>query len=171
MTLEFRKARIPEEISALCEFDRRVFHDYPTDLFTPETWEELETWWMIADGETVGCSAIVRDVDYTGDPSPGTLYIMTTGVLPEYRNRGYGRAQKEWQIDYARRHGFRKIVTNCRQSNQRMIALNQDYGFRIREVDPGYYHEPTEAAVVLELELGRTPNAGRSEKQNLKTQR
>jgi ribosomal protein S18 acetylase RimI-like enzyme len=153
MTLEFRKARIPEEVPALCEFDRRIFHEYPADLFSPETWEHLETWWLIADGEIVGCSAFLPHVDYDESLRPGTLYIMTTGVLPEYRNRGYGKAQKEWQIEYARRHGFKWIVTNSRQSNTRMIALNQKYGFDIRGLDPNYYSDPPEAAVVMERKV------------------
>ncbi|MBZ5520738.1 MAG: GNAT family N-acetyltransferase [Acidobacteriia bacterium] len=155
MTLEFRKARIPEEIPALCEFDRRIFHEYPGDLFSAETWRHLETYWLIADGEIVGCSAFVHHVDYDESPRHGTLYIMTTGVLPEYRNRGYGKAQKEWQIEYARRHKFKRIVTNSRQSNTRMIALNQQYGFKIRGLAPNYYRNPVEAAVVLERTVPR----------------
>jgi ribosomal protein S18 acetylase RimI-like enzyme len=155
MTLEFRKARIPEELPALCDFDRRIFHEYPADLFSPETWEHLETWWLIADGEKVGCSAFLPNVDYDERRQPGTLYIMTTGVLPEYRNRGYGQAQKQWQIEYARSHGFKKIVTNSRQSNTRMIELNRKYGFKVRGLVPDYYHDPAEAAVVMERSVTR----------------
>jgi ribosomal protein S18 acetylase RimI-like enzyme len=161
MVIEFRKVLIPDEIPALCEFDRRIFHDYPSDLFSPETWEDLETYWMIADGEIVGCTAFLHDIDYNGRRKPGTLYIMTTGVLPEYRNRGYGRAQKEWQLQYALAHGFTAIVTNSRQSNTRMIELNRSMGFEVRCLVPHYYHEPAEAAVVMQLRL---PSARKSKR-------
>ncbi|HWZ42609.1 MAG TPA: GNAT family N-acetyltransferase [Candidatus Saccharimonadales bacterium] len=160
MSLEFRKVRIPEELPALCEFDRRTFHEYPADLFSVETWEHLESWWLIADGEIVGCSAFLLHVDFDDTRSPGTLHIMTTGVLPEYRNRGYGKAQKEWQIEYAREHGFKRIVTNSRQSNTRMIALNQKYGFKIKGLDPEYYSDPLEAAVVMERKVRTAKSHG-----------
>jgi ribosomal protein S18 acetylase RimI-like enzyme len=165
MLLEFRKARTPEEIPALCALDRRIFHDYPSDLFLPETWSHLETYWMIADGETVGCSAFLHHVDYSGRQRPGTLYIMTTGVLPEYRNRGYGRAMKEWQVEYAKKNRFKTIVTNSRQSNTRMIELNRSLGFKVRRLEPHYYHDPDEAAVVMELRL--PPAVKDKKKQNL----
>ena len=153
MVIEFRKALIPDDLPALCDFDRRIFHDYPGDLFSPEVWSEVESWWMIVDGETVGCTAFLNHVDYNGRRKHGTLYIMTTGVLPEYRNRGYGRAQKEWQIEHARKEGFTTIVTNSRQGNTRMIELNRALGFEIRRIEPHYYHDPDEAAVMMRLRL------------------
>jgi hypothetical protein len=41
--MEIRKAVIPDEIEALCDFDRKVFGSYPEDLFSPEDWVELES--------------------------------------------------------------------------------------------------------------------------------
>jgi ribosomal protein S18 acetylase RimI-like enzyme len=40
-----------------------------------------------------------------------------------------------------------------RQSNSRIIRLNKKFGFTTRELVPGYYRDPEEAAVVMELTL------------------
>ena len=62
--IEFRKAVVPDDIEALCDFDRKVFGAYPDDLFLPEDWAELESYWLMADGNTIGCLALKGDVDY-----------------------------------------------------------------------------------------------------------
>lgn len=151
--IEFRKVVVADEIDALCEIDRRIFHKHPADLFTPEEWAEFESYWMIVDGKIVGCSAFIRDSDYDDEPRPGCLHIMSTGVLPEFRRRGFGMKQKQWQIEFAKQQGFRAIVTNTRQSNVAMLQLNLKLGFAIREVSPHFYYEPDEPAIVMELQL------------------
>lgn len=153
MKIEFLKAKIPDEIEALCEFDRKAFASFPGDLFDPEDWATYESYWMIVDGEIVGCSAFVHDVDYDEKPKPKSLYIISTGVLPEFQGRGLGAKQKEWQIEYARGRGFDVIVTNMRESNIRIIRLNEKFGFKIREIAPAYYSEPEERALVMQLKL------------------
>ena len=59
--IEFRKAIIPDEIETLCEFDRKAFHDRPSDIFSPEEWKKYESYWMIVDGTIVGCAALQTD--------------------------------------------------------------------------------------------------------------
>jgi ribosomal protein S18 acetylase RimI-like enzyme len=157
MKIEFRKAKIPDEIEALCEFDRKAFAAFPADLFDPDDWAEYESYWMIADGQIVGCSAFIHDVDYDGRHRAKSLYITSTGVLPELRGRGMGTEQKKWQIEYAKQHGFRVIVTNMRESNSPIIRLNEKFGFTSREIVPGYYADPEEPAVVMELFLPAIP--------------
>jgi ribosomal protein S18 acetylase RimI-like enzyme len=151
--IEFRKVVVPDEIDALCEVDRRIFHAFPADLFSRREWAEYESYWMLAAGKIVGCSAFVRDMDYNSGRRPGCLYIMTTGVLPEFRRRGFGLKQKQWQIEFAKQQGFRVIVTNMRESNASIIRLNQKLGFAICMVSPAYYSDPTEPAIVMELQL------------------
>jgi ribosomal protein S18 acetylase RimI-like enzyme len=153
MNIEFRKVVIPDEIEALCTFDRLAFAEFQADLFEPEEWAEFESYWMIVDGEIVGCSAFVPDVDYDETPRIGSLWIASTGVVPGHRRKGYGKMLKEWQISYAKAHGFKVIVTNMRESNSPIIELNEKLGFTIREVSPGYYPDPVEDAVVMERKV------------------
>jgi ribosomal protein S18 acetylase RimI-like enzyme len=151
--IEFRKVIVPDELEQLFEIDRRIFSAFPADLFSAEEWAEFESYWMIVDGMTVGCSAFLRDTDFDIEPRPGCLYIMTTGVLPEFRRRGYGAKQKQWQIEFAKQQGFQVIVTNTRASNAAMIELNLKMGFQIRGSSPHFYFEPDETAIVMELPL------------------
>lgn len=80
---------------------------------------------------------------------------MSTGILPEARGLGFGRLLKCWQITYARRHRFSRIVTNTRKHNHAMIGLNRSFGFRTIRTTPHYYQDPDEATVVMELRLAR----------------
>ena len=162
--IEFRGALIPSEIDALCDVDRRIFHAHPGDLFSRAFWAGgCEAYWMIVNGQIVGCSAFLPNYDHRGR-NPGCLYISSTGILPEFRRQGFGRKQKEWQIEHARQNGFSRIVTNMRASNMAIIALNKSLGFAVHEIVPtGMYNSPEEAAVVMELTLGQPccPHCGK----------
>jgi len=129
MDIKFQKAKLSEELNDLLDFDRKAFGSYPDDLFEPEDWGDNESYWMLVDGIRVGCSAFQHNIDYDEKPRSGCLYIASTGILPEFQGRGFGRKQKEWQIYYALHHGFDMMVTNMRQSNTRIINLNQSLGF------------------------------------------
>jgi len=146
-------------------FDRKVFT--ASDLFPAAYWKVCETFWMTIDGVKAGCCAFQRDIDFQEDlredgwnPSKKkTLYIATTGLLPDYQGQGLGALLKAWEIAWARRNGFTRIVTNTRGRNKRMIDLNLRFGFRIVRTTPRYYAEPTDSTVVMELKLPK--QAGR----------
>jgi len=114
----------------------------------------------VLDGRVAGCAAFIHDVEFQEDlrgdgenaAQPGTVYIQSTGLLRAYRGRGLGKRIKEWEIEYAKRNGFRRIVTNCRESNAAMIAINKKFGFRAIRSTPEYY-EDGETTVVMELDL------------------
>jgi ribosomal protein S18 acetylase RimI-like enzyme len=152
--IEFKKVVIPDEMDALRDFDQKIFGDYPDDLFSPEEWGGLESYWVLMNGVPVGCIALEHDIDFDGEPKPGSLFIASTGLLPDYQGRGYGSTIKEWEIDYGRRHGFKLIVTNARESNTRSIRLNEKFGFKVRETALGYYSNPKESATVMQLQVG-----------------
>ena len=161
MRTEFRKAVLAREMRSLILFDRKAFHEYPADWFGKEDWNACIPWWMLVEGRKVGCCAFAYSEDFLESPqergnrwsSDASLYIVSTGLLPEFRGMGLGQLMKQWQICYARRHGFQRIVTNSRKSNRAMILLNQKAGFRIVRTIPNYYESPAEAAVVMEFHL------------------
>ena len=157
MMLEFRKAVVPDEVDELRRVDLEIFGK---DAFEEELWYSVQPYWIVVDGRVAGCAAFVHDVDFEEDlreddenvPRRGTVYIQTTGLLRAYRGQGLGRRIKEWEIEYARRNGFRRVVTNCREGNAAMISINEKYGFRAIRRTSGYY-EDGEATVVMELLL------------------
>jgi ribosomal protein S18 acetylase RimI-like enzyme len=143
MKTEFRKAILPAELEALLAFDRKVFPK--PDRFDRAYWTACESHWLIIGKTKVGCCAFEKQAD--------SLYISTTGILPRFQKKGFGPLLKSWEIAYARYHGFNRIITNCRKSNTRMIALNRQFGFRIVKTIPRYYLEPTDSSVLMELLL------------------
>jgi ribosomal protein S18 acetylase RimI-like enzyme len=157
LRLEFLRAKVPEEVAELRRVDLEIFGK---DAFEIGVWLSVEPYWIVVNGQVAGCAAFVHDVDFEEDlreddanlPCEGTVYIQSTGLLRAYRGRGLGRLVKEWEIEYARRNGFQRIVTNCREGNAAMIAINEKYGFRAIRTTPGYY-EDGEATVVMELVL------------------
>ena len=161
MNTEFRKAVLPAEIRSLVIFDHKAFHEYPADWFRRDDWNTCEPWWMIVDHRKVGCCAFEHHVDF-GNDSPGrgcnpsrrgSLYIVTTGILPEFQRLVLGTLLKNWQVAYARFHGFTRIVTNTRKRNRPMIRLNEKFGFKAIRTTPDYYQSPREPTVVMELLL------------------
>jgi ribosomal protein S18 acetylase RimI-like enzyme len=154
MITQFRKAILPKELGALLAFDRKVFPR--ADRFDAQYWSACESYWMIVGATKVGCCAFEKHVDFHSDDGRaprlrGSLYISTTGILPRFQNRGFGPLMKAWEIAYARYHGFDRVITTCRKSNSRMIALNRKFGFRIVRTVSRYYVEPPDSAVLMEL--------------------
>jgi ribosomal protein S18 acetylase RimI-like enzyme len=160
MKVEFLKADA-KDLQSLIAFDHAVFPK--SDWFDTDCWKLYESWWMIVDGVRAGCCAFERHADFQEylrrDGKNlhllGSLYIASTGILPRLQGRGLGALLKTWQIAYARRHGFTRIVANTRKSNLRMIRLNRRFGFKVIRTTRGYYHDPVEATVVMELDIAR----------------
>ena len=161
MRTEFRKAIVAKQIRSLIEFDRKAFEEYPADWFDAATWRTCEPWWMLVNNKRIGCCAFISNVDFKEDirddrsnaSESGTLYIVSTGILPSFRSLGFGTLMKSWQLCYARRHGFSRIVTNTRKSNKPMIGLNKKFGFRVVRTTSDYYENPPEPTLVMELKL------------------
>ena len=113
---------------------------------------------MIVGKRKIGCCAFALHTDFKEDISPdegnpprrGSLFVASTGILPEVTGMGFGTLLKSWQLAYAHHHGFTKIVANTRKSNKAMIRLNQKFGFKIIRTTPGYYEDPRESTVVME---------------------
>jgi ribosomal protein S18 acetylase RimI-like enzyme len=156
MKTEFTKAILPQDLARLVAFDHKVFRK--ADWFPRAAWAGYESYWMIVDGVAVGCCAFQHHVDFQeseendNPPLRGSLYISTTGILPRFKGKGFGQLLKSWQIAYARRHGFTRVVTNHRASNYKIIELNKKFGFKIvRRPKAHYYEDPPEPTVVMEL--------------------
>ncbi len=157
MKVSFGKAVLPGEKKRLVAFDHKIFRR--ADWFHSDAWDRYESYWMIVNGRKVGCCAFERNADFEDSdkesgPRRGSLYLASTGILPRHRGKGFGERFKRWQIAWARRRGFTRIVTNCRKSNKAIIRLNEKFGFNILQTTTSnYYHRPPEPAVVMELRL------------------
>jgi len=162
MRTEFRKVRTADEIGSLMAFDSKVFS--AADRFPRDHWLNVLPYWMLIEGIKVGCCAFERNVDFQQDqrrdgvnpPLAGSLYIASTAILPRFQGHGFGRMLKAWQIAYAWRHKYNRIVTNTRKRKKPMIHLNRKFNFEVIRITPGYYSGPSDSTVVMELRIPRS---------------
>ena len=160
MTIEFRKAVLPLELRSLVTFDQKIFSR--SDCFAASDWAGYKSFWLSMENKRIGCCAFLENVDFEQDVRADgvnprrkdSLYIVTTGILPAFQGRGFGHLLKSFQVAYAKHNGFTRIVTNTRKKNAAMITLNRRHHFEVIRTTPGYYSEPTDATVVMELLLG-----------------
>lgn len=89
--------------------------------------------------------------------------ILNLAVKPEYRRRGVGRTLVQTLLEIFAGEGVVKAFLEVRESNVAAIALYEQLGFRRAGRREGYYHEPDEAALVLEARIGRKRVAGTSQ--------
>jgi len=144
------------EAVELAALEARMFR--PADRLTAEDWKEYEAFWILADMQTAGSIALGLNMNFSGffdkDMSEqGCLYLVSTGILPEFQGRGIGNIVKRWEVEWARTHRFTRISTNCRASNTGSLRLNQKFGFKIIGEVPNYYEAPIESAIAMELTL------------------
>jgi GNAT superfamily N-acetyltransferase len=155
MNIEIVHADSSAEAVALSELDQKIFND--ADYFEPPDWRGYEAFWIMVDGQAAGSIAFdlnaAANPEEVVNPSPDCLFIVSIGLLPGFRGLGIGDFALRWELDYARVHGFTRLVATCRASNKPSIRLHNKWGFvQTREI-PDYYEHPNEPAVVLELRL------------------
>jgi GNAT superfamily N-acetyltransferase len=85
-----------------------------------------EAWILAKRGERyVGLTSAYREA-----AQPDVLQQAFTGTLPEYRRRKIAEALKLSLHDYARSHGYARIITSNDSMNEAMWSLNRRLGFR-----------------------------------------
>lgn len=75
--------------------------------------------------------------------------VQRIAVLPEYRRLGLARKMMAAMVDYARENMAVSISLEVRESNLPARKLYETYGFTAEAVRRGYYHNPSEDAVIM----------------------
>lgn len=83
-------------------------------------------------------------VSYEDERYPDSFYIWMTGVDPRHRGQGVLRAMMQYQEDWAKKEGYKKLVLKTRNSRREMIHYLVDNGFNFTEVIPKERIEDTE---------------------------
>ncbi|MEZ5427767.1 MAG: GNAT family N-acetyltransferase [Pyrinomonadaceae bacterium] len=60
-----------------------------------------------------------------------TAYDAGTGVIPEFRKKGIGRAMFDFFLPHLRQHGIEQILLEVIEGNERAIRLYRKLGFEI----------------------------------------
>src|SRR6266705_2993706 len=78
---------------------------------------------------------------------------LNLAVEPERRGKGEGGELLKKALEELRAQGARRVFLEVRESNETGIAFYAKRGFVKTGRREGYYREPEEAAVVMELKL------------------
>lgn len=75
--------------------------------------------------------------------------IQRIAVLPQHRRLGLGRKLMEAMLNLSRENQVEAVSLEVRTGNTAARRLYESYGFAEEAVRKGYYHNPTEDAVIM----------------------
>jgi ribosomal-protein-alanine N-acetyltransferase len=100
-----------------------------------------EIWVLESDG-TIVAYANFRFLAGEGE-------LMRIAVLPEFRGKGLSRKLMDRLAESSAKKNAPDLTLEVRAGNTVAINLYQAYGFKAEAVRKGYYHNPTEDAVIM----------------------
>lgn len=103
-----------------------------------------EAWVLVCPDETIAGYINIRFLAGEGE-------LMRIAVKPEYRGRGLSKKLMDRMIRSAYEHEAPELTLEVRAGNEAAIGLYQSYGFVSEAVRKGYYHNPTEDALIMWL--------------------
>lgn len=81
--------------------------------------------------------------------------LLRIAVRPSARRRGVGRALIEAFLAHLQANGCTVCFLDVREHNAPAQALYSSYGFTPLDRRKGYYHLPTEDAIIMQLPLNK----------------
>ncbi|HKW32418.1 MAG TPA: ribosomal protein S18-alanine N-acetyltransferase [Candidatus Acidoferrum sp.] len=139
---------LPEDAEVIAEILRRS----PEAVFWPEaSVREVLLWQGIlglaseARGEVVGF-LIARQVRDEAE-------VLNLAVAPGRRRKGEGGALLRTAVGAFRKRGVTRVFLEVRESNLAGIAFYGKHSFVQAGRREGYYRDPVEAAIVMEIRL------------------
>lgn len=138
----------PENAGAVAEILRKS----PEAVFWPEaSLREVLGWQGIlglaseVKGEVVGF-LIARQVKEEAE-------VLNLAVAPENRREGEGGTLLTAAVEELRKRGVTRVFLEVRESNATGIAFYRKHSFSQAGRREGYYREPVEAAIVMEIKV------------------
>ena len=83
--------------------------------------------------------------------------LHNIAVASSHQGKGLAKMLMDAIIESTRTHGADKIMLEVRASNAPAIALYTKYGFEKVGLRPGYYRNPIETAILMDLNLDKLP--------------
>lgn len=81
------------------------------------------------------------------------IQIVNVATSQEYRKIGVGKALISALLDFAKKNEATKLFLEVRESNIAAISLYRGFGFYEVGISKNHYKEPTENAILMNLEL------------------
>jgi ribosomal-protein-alanine N-acetyltransferase len=89
-----------------------------------------------------------------GRQAAGEAEILNLAVIPAKRRKGEGGALLKAVMEDLRTRNVSRVFLEVRESNEGGIAFYARRGFSRAGRRANYYHDPEEAAIVMEMKLG-----------------
>lgn len=105
--------------------------------------------WVLENGNEEKKSEIVGYINPRFLAGEGEL--MRIAVKPSYRGRGLSKKLMDRMMQSAAENAAEDLTLEVRAGNKAAIGLYQSYGFTSEAVRRGYYHNPTEDALIMWL--------------------
>lgn len=142
------RALRPEEAGSVAE----ILRQSPEAVFWPETsvrevleWKGILALACEARGE-VGGFLIARQVQEEAE-------VLNLAVAPQSRRKGEGGTLLRTAVVEFRKRGVSRVFLEVRESNAAGIAFYKKHSFSQVGRREGYYRDPVEAAIVMEIRL------------------
>lgn len=157
MALTYKRIAFPAGLEAFYALDRIIFSN--TDPL-PASYlggKDVYAYWIMLSEERIGavvveCDVTVADtIDQDSVVCPGSLHVVSIGILPAWRRRYYALKCMRWLVTTAPfLEDITRVVYNTRASNFASELLAIDAGFRLTETKTAYYRNPVENSLVYE---------------------
>ena len=85
----------------------------------------------------------------------GEAEILNPAVILTKRRKGEGGGLLKAALEEFRSRGVSRVFLEVRESNEAAIAFYEKHGFSRTGRRAGYYRDPDEAAIVMEMKLPR----------------
>jgi [ribosomal protein S18]-alanine N-acetyltransferase len=157
MVIHRKRKSVTATIRTFCEADAlaaaRILRASP----------EASQWTEWGLGELLGWSGVVALVSEDDGKISGFIVgrqvgdeaeILNLAVIPARRRKGGGGALLKAAIVKFQARDVSRVFLEVRESNEDAIAFYEKYGFSKTGKRPSYYHDPEEAAIVMERKLG-----------------
>lgn len=131
------------DIEQVADLERICFSEsWSENLIRSGLDSRLDTYFVYVDHGYILGYAVLRVLADEGE-------IQRIGVYPDYRRQGIARELMDAMVTFARLKGVRAIALEVRESNLGARSLYDSYGFRQEAVRRGYYHNPSEDAIIM----------------------
>lgn len=142
--IEIRKM-LESDVTAVADIEQRIFSDaWSEDIFEESLEYDNQFFWVLTEDEKiVGYCGLMIVLDEG--------QILNIAVDEPYRRSGFGRMLMNAMLDYGRENGVTFFTLEVRESNFSAIKMYENFGFEETGRRKGYYTEPVETAVLMDL--------------------
>lgn len=131
------------DVEQVARLDRVCFSEpWSETLIRSGIGSKLDTYFVCEDQSGILGYCVLRLLGDEGE-------IQRIAVCPQHRRLGIARKLMDSMVALARRRSIRAVALEVRESNEGARRLYDSYGFKQEAVRRGYYHNPSEDAIIM----------------------